>query len=123
MDPFRVSPVTGLSSVTRLATVILLGVVVAGGCSRNSKDPAQDRRGEQPGPNPKRVKAPRLAPGLAPAGTAALIDLDRSPLGALLEGRLLDGAKLAWLERGDIDKLLAEQELQALFAPEAGSPR
>jgi hypothetical protein len=117
MGPFRVSPVTGLSSVTWLATVTLLGVVVAGGCSRNSaKDPAQD-------PNPQRVKTPRLAPGLAPAGTAALIDLDRSPLGALLEAKLLDGAKLAWLERGDIDKILAEQELQALFAPEAGSQR
>ena len=71
---------------------------------------------------------------LAPAGplaracaaeklTAALIDVDRTPLGALAEQTLLGGKQAVWLERTEIDKLVREQQLQLLLAPEAVKER
>jgi len=60
---------------------------------------------------------------LRPARTAALVDLDRSPVGALLQAVLAQENLLSWLEREDIDKILREQELQAAFSPEGGSDR
>jgi len=56
-----------------------------------------------------------------PRLTAAFVDLDGSPLGALVERRLLDDSRAVWLERARIDEVLAEQELAALFG--GGAPR
>ena len=51
--------------------------------------------------------------------TAALLVLDRSPVGALLETELLQQAGTTWVERTEIGKVLDEQKLQALLAPDA----
>lgn len=66
------------------------------------------------------------APNDAPAGaspTCALIDFDRSPLATVLEAKLLADVEATWLERNAIDEVMKEQELQALFTPEAGAQR
>jgi hypothetical protein len=42
--------------------------------------------------------------------TAALIDVSRHAIGPLLEQSLLNNEKAAWLERGEIDKLLREKD-------------
>jgi hypothetical protein len=55
--------------------------------------------------------------------TAALIDLDRSPVAALLEAELLAGEDAIWVERTEIEKVLDEQKLQAVFSPDAGGER
>ena len=54
---------------------------------------------------------------------AAFLDLDRSALGALVEERLLAGPRARWLERTEIDRVLAEQELGKLFGADAGTGR
>jgi hypothetical protein len=55
--------------------------------------------------------------------TAALVDADKSPLGTLLEAALLTGSKLTWVERNQIDKIVAEQQLQVAFSPEGIAAR
>ena len=55
--------------------------------------------------------------------TAALIDLDKSLVGGLLEIRLLESPHADWLDRNDIDRVLAEKELQNLAGPEGTAAR
>ena len=55
--------------------------------------------------------------------TAAFLALDRSPVGAILEAELLQQTVATWVERTEIGKVLDEQKLQALFAPEAVGER
>ncbi|HTU19798.1 MAG TPA: hypothetical protein VMG10_17175 [Gemmataceae bacterium] len=73
------------------------------------------------------TEGPKAKPQAKAAGaaarTAALIDMDRTPAGALLENRLSESTSLTWLERENIAALLKEQELQALFSPQAGTRR
>src|SRR5262245_5021763 len=61
--------------------------------------------------------------GASSARTGAVIDVSGTEMGALLEAKLLADGKLAWVERAQINKVIAEQELQALFSPEGGSNR
>ncbi len=60
---------------------------------------------------------------VARATTAALLDFDRLPLGALLEAQLTMIGGLDWLDRGEIEQVLREQKLQALFSPEGAAAR
>ncbi len=77
------------------------------------------------------LEAPPARGGAAPyvidtapaAKTAALLDFDRLPLGALLEAKLTGSAGLDWLDRNEIDEILREQKLQALFSPEGAAAR
>ena len=55
--------------------------------------------------------------------TAALLALDRSPVGVFLETELLQQTDTTWVERTEIGKVLDEQKLQALFAPESVGER
>jgi hypothetical protein len=67
-----------------------------------------------------------LAAGSLPAAdfpAAALIDVDRSPVGALLEQTLLADKEAQWLERTEIDRVLRERELGALLGPAAAAER
>src|SRR5262245_43163181 len=56
-------------------------------------------------------------------GTAAIVDLSKSPVGALFEAKVLNDVKLTWVERAQVEKVVAELEAQALFTPEGGSKR
>lgn len=60
---------------------------------------------------------------VAKAPRCALIDVDKSPMGGLIEAEVLTRDGEDWLERSEIDKLLQERELQSLFTPGAGSDR
>ncbi|PHS11625.1 MAG: hypothetical protein COA78_09310 [Blastopirellula sp.] len=53
----------------------------------------------------------------------AFIDIEKSPLGGLLEAELIVRDDTEWLERSEIDKILAEKKLQSLFAADAGEAR
>lgn len=53
----------------------------------------------------------------------ALIDLENSPLGALLEAELLGRDDSEWLERTEIAKILAERQLQSLLSANATGDR
>jgi hypothetical protein len=55
--------------------------------------------------------------------TAALLDLDRTPIGALLEQRLLASPRAKWLERNEVNRILKEQELSTLITADAVSRR
>lgn len=55
--------------------------------------------------------------------TAALLDVDRTPIGALLEQRLLANPQAKWLERNEVNRILKEQELSALITADAVSRR
>jgi len=55
--------------------------------------------------------------------SCALIDVHKSPLAALVEAKLLDDSRRTWVERSEIDKVLAEQQLQAAFGADAGPSR
>ncbi len=50
---------------------------------------------------------------------AAFLNIDRSPVGVLLEQRLLANPRAAWLERTEIDAVLRERQLQSLFGAAA----
>ena len=68
--------------------------------------------GEQPAP---------LSDAVLP--TAAFIDVSHCPLGGLLEQRLLNESQARWLERQEIDKVLRERELTAMFGAAATAQR
>lgn len=53
----------------------------------------------------------------------ALIDLDKSPLGSLLESELITRADTNWLERSEIEKVRSEQNLQSFFTADATKDR
>lgn len=53
----------------------------------------------------------------------ALIDLENSPLGTLLEAELLGRDDSEWLERTEIAKILAERPLQSLLSADATGER
>ncbi len=55
--------------------------------------------------------------------TAALIDVDTSPLGILVQNELLKNESVNWLERNEIGKIIREQELASLFGPGTGRTR
>lgn len=73
------------------------------------------------------------AAGVSPTGAAdpvkstvpvcALLDSDKVPRAALLEARLLADSQATWVERAQIDKVLKEQELQAMFSPQGVGQR
>ncbi len=49
----------------------------------------------------------------------ALLAKEGTPLLGLLEARLIEGVSASWVERNEIDKVLAEQQIQAAFGAEA----
>ena len=53
----------------------------------------------------------------------ALLDLSKSPVAALTEAKLSAQAGTTWLERTEIDKVMAEQELTTLLGAKAASGR
>ncbi|MBN9521191.1 hypothetical protein J0H58_22170 [bacterium] len=68
----------------------------------------------------------RPAQSLVPLGerpTCALIDPDKDPRVALVEAQLLADSTTTWVERGDIEAVLREQKLQALFTPQGVGER
>lgn len=54
---------------------------------------------------------------------AAMLDVNSSPLGALLEQRLLTNHEVQWLERNEIEWILKEQDLSQLLGAAAVSQR
>lgn len=73
------------------------------------------------------IGAARL-PAAEPAANASAhprcaLVADGSPLGALVETRLLEDRSVEWLERNEVDKVLAEQQLQAAMAADAPQSR
>ncbi|MBN9521195.1 hypothetical protein J0H58_22190 [bacterium] len=57
-------------------------------------------------------------PPAAGRPTCALLDPTNDPRAALLEAKALPAADATWVERAGIDRVLAEQKLQALFGPQ-----
>jgi hypothetical protein len=57
------------------------------------------------------------------AVTAAVIDFDRTTVGAALEAELLANADIRWVERNRLDLVTGENRLQAAFAAEGGAVR
>jgi hypothetical protein len=55
--------------------------------------------------------------------TCALLDPEKAPRAALLEAKLLAEPNATWVERANIDKILAEQKLQAAFGPQGVGER
>ncbi|MEX0724810.1 MAG: hypothetical protein WD065_00990, partial [Planctomycetaceae bacterium] len=66
---------------------------------------------------------PKATPKPPPQAIVAFIDFDRLPLGAFLETELFEEEGLTWVDRNEIDRVLAEQKLQLLFSPEAVDER
>lgn len=71
---------------------------------------------------------PLLLLSLAPLAAAAppncaLLDPEKIPQAALLEAKLLADADGTWVERAQIDKILKEQKLQAMFSPQGVGDR
>jgi len=52
-----------------------------------------------------------------------LLDPEKAPQAALLEAKLIATPGTTWVERADIDKVLQEQKLQALFSPQGVGDR
>lgn len=61
--------------------------------------------------------------GAAAGPVCALLDPEKHPRAALLEAKLLADSAATWVERNHIDKVLAEQRLQALFSPQGVGER
>jgi len=57
------------------------------------------------------------------APTCALLDPEKTPRAALLEAKLLADTSATWVERVNIDKVLKEQKLQAMFSPQGVGER
>jgi hypothetical protein len=76
---------------------------------------------EKPKTSGKKKKAPLL--DLKAVGIGAVVDLSRTPAGALFEAKVLANARLTWVERAQVDKVVGELELQAVFSPEGGRGR
>lgn len=53
----------------------------------------------------------------------ALIDIDQSALGGLMEADLLVLPDTQWVERSEIQKLVNEKQLQSLFSAQSGNDR
>lgn len=64
---------------------------------------------------------PALAEETTPR--CALVVAGEFPVAKLLEARLLARSSETWLERSEIDRILAEKELQAAFGPAEGGNR
>lgn len=66
-----------------------------------------------------------LAPtiSLAAEQRCALIDIDQSALGGLMEAELLGRPDTQWVERTEIQKLLNEQRLQSILGAQSGKDR
>ena len=62
-----------------------------------------------------------LAHGAVPV--CALLDPEKTPQGALLEAKLLADDSATWVDRADIDRVLKEQKLQAMFSPQGVGER
>lgn len=69
------------------------------------------------------IPATRGAPPASGELRCAFIDIDQSPLGGLVEAELLTRPEVEWLERTEIQKLIAERQLQPLLAATAGNDR
>ncbi|MFN3150196.1 SHD1 domain-containing protein [Bremerella sp.] len=67
------------------------------------------------------VFAPTMT--LAAEQRCALIDLDQSALGGLIEAELLSRPNMQWVERTEIQKLLDEQRLQSVLGAQSGNER
>ncbi len=59
----------------------------------------------------------------SPKPRCALVTATPSPTATLLEAALLETGSAEWLERGEIDRILAEQKLDAAFAARAAKSR
>jgi len=64
-----------------------------------------------------------LAQPAAAGPTCALLDPEKVSQAALLEAKLIATPGITWVERADIDKVLQEQKLQALFSPQGVAER
>jgi hypothetical protein len=98
--------------------ILLLTVLL--GCNRTVAPPTTE---EQKAKVEPKAAVGVTEPAASAAHTAALIDMDRTPAGALLEQRLSKSTSLTWLERENLATLLKEQELQTLFSPQGGARR
>lgn len=90
--------------------IVFLGTLCLLGCNA-ANSPSQQGDSAPPAAEAARVL------------TCAFWDLDNSPLGALVESRLLSRTRVHWLERNELDRVLREQELQTLLSPAAGTQR
>lgn len=66
-----------------------------------------------------------LAPtaGQAAGPVCALLNPEQNPQATLLEAKLLADSSATWVERADIDKVLKELKLQAIFSPQGVGDR
>ncbi len=62
-------------------------------------------------------------PAAAAGPTCALLDPEKAPRATILEAKLVADGSATWVERADIDKVLQEQKLQALFSPQSVAER
>ncbi len=85
--------------------ILLLGLLLS--CNRTAAPHTTEEQKAKAATGP-------AEPAASAARTAALIDMDRTPAGALLEQRLSKSTSLPWLERENLAALLKEQELQKL---------
>ena len=103
-------------SAIRVPRLGMLLLTLLFGCNRTGAPPTAEVR------KAKAELAEEAAePAASAARTAAPIDMDRTPAGALLEQRLSKSTSLTWLDRENLAALLKEQELQTLFSPQAGA--
>lgn len=90
-----------------------------------------DNRDPKTTPPPKNNPAvpPKAAPKppgefkLQRVETAAVIDRSGAPAGTLFETKMLQDARLKWVERAALDQVFAEQNLQAIFSPDGVASR
>ncbi len=94
-------------AVWRLRSVWLLVLASFIGCCPETAADRETSGSEAPSPRP----------------TAAYLNTDASPLGALLEQRLLANARAVWLERNAVEAVQREQQLQSLLSAAAVGER
>src|ERR1700676_3903491 len=66
---------------------------------------------------------PTDSSGAAGKRVAALLDLDRSAVGPLLQNLLSENADLQWIERDALDAILKENALRDAFSAASGNDR
>ena len=87
------------------------------------KDPLKGKTIAQIAPKKDSPPPAKSSLDLKALGTCAIVDLSRTATGALFEAKVLGTRQMIWVERAQVDKVVRELELQALFSPQGGSRR
>ena len=101
----------------------------SGGAQASSDEPirlaSRDGAPAEDAASPNEEMSPPVDDEMAEADlpAAAVIDADRTTIGTLVEAKLLESKSARWLERAEIDRVLREQELGALFQADSTNLR